>query len=74
MSTSIADYFKLLTDHDWTYQHADEFRAWVKGAEERRRLEYLALGSEQRASLYIAFRDFHAGLKTQLPTCPEEET
>ncbi len=72
MSTSMAAYFKLLTEHDWHYEYADDFRAWTKGAEERRRLEYLALGSEQRAALYAAFRDFHAGRTTQRPTCPEE--
>ena len=28
------EFFKLLTDHDWTYNYSDDHRAWTKGSKE----------------------------------------
>jgi hypothetical protein len=68
------DFFEMLTKHDWQFEHAEDFRVWTRGLEDRKRIAKIALESDRHADLYTAFCDFHARRSRQHPTCPKEET
>ena len=51
-------FFKLLTDHDWTYNYSDDHRAWTKGSKEAQRLQAIMQEVSLYAKMYKDYSDY----------------
>lgn len=52
------EFFKLLTDHDWTYNYSDDHRAWTKGSKEAQRLQATMQEVPLYAKMYKDYSDY----------------
>jgi hypothetical protein len=52
------EFFKLLTDHDWTYNYSDDYRAWTKGSKEAQRLQAIMQEVPLYAKMYKDYSDY----------------
>jgi|TARA_R110002074_G_scaffold307389_3_gene478249 hypothetical protein len=52
------EFFKLLTDHDWTYNYSDDHRAWEKGKNESHRLQAIIQEVPLYTKMYNDYSDY----------------
>lgn len=53
-----AEFFKLLENHDWYYQYADDHRAWTRGSEQSKRLQAIIQEDSLLTRMYLAYSDY----------------
>jgi len=52
------EFFKLLTDHDWTYNYSDDHRAWTKGSKEAQRIQAIIQEVPLYTKMYKEYSDY----------------
>jgi hypothetical protein len=63
----------MLTEHDWQYEYADDFRVWNCGSDNRKKIVKISMESDRHLALYNEFMDYTAGITSKRPTCPDED-
>lgn len=68
-SITLQQFYKELEEHDWTYNHSDDQRAWRAGRLKQRQLDQWAALSDKHTALYWAYKD-HIFKKAPKPPQP----
>lgn len=69
---SLRDYWQMLRDHDWEYEHNDDPQAWHQAHAERHRLIEITRQSRDHDVLYSVALAWSLG-RCPLPPQPEAE-
>lgn len=71
MTISKLDYFKQLSNHDWTYVYSDCLAIYNKGHNERKIIVANSKISQDHKAMYSSFIDMLQGVRDSKPTLDE---
>lgn len=86
-TTSLSDYYNMLSGLDWTYEMSDDHQVWKRGSAAMGKVEDIARQSEEHKKLFDAYKahawsgwkskpdgtpDYDAGREVPKPERPKE--
>lgn len=57
--TSLKDFYRMLTNHDWYHMMSDDHSVWLRGCASEKRLAIIAKESEEHAKLMRGFSEHY---------------
>lgn len=56
--TTLTEYYKMLSMHDWHYQYSDDHRVWRNGQDARDTLTMIAIKSPAHQKLFNDYANY----------------